>query len=129
MILYSALVKSFLLYGAKTMTMLKSDEQKLVAFHMSCQNRILGICGYDFISNAEVVDRTHQENLATQIQRRRPAVFGPVCRLPDTVSAHTALHLSIDACFGRWMLVAYNGSERTDVLQARGSVRLNSTSG
>jgi len=56
---------------------------------------------YDFITNAEVVDRTRQENLATQIHRRRPAVFGHVRRLSDTVPAHTALRLSIDARFGR----------------------------
>jgi hypothetical protein len=99
--LYNALVKSVLLYGAETWTMLKSDEQKLEAFHMSCQRHILGIRWYDFITNVEVVARTQQENLAAQIQRRRLAVFGHVRRLPDTVQAHTALRLSIDARSGR----------------------------
>ena len=62
-----ALVKSVLLYGADTWTMLKSDEQKLEALHLSCQRRILGIGWYAFIVNAEVIGRIHQENLATQI--------------------------------------------------------------
>jgi len=65
--LYNALVKTVLLYGAETWTILKSDEQKLEAFHVSCQRHILGIRWYDFVRRAEVVNRTHQESLATQI--------------------------------------------------------------
>ena len=78
--------------------MLKSDEQKLKSFQL----RILGIRWYDFITNAEVVGRTHHENLVTQIRKRRLAVFGTahVRLLPDTVPAHTALRLSIDARSG-----------------------------
>jgi len=59
-----------MLYGAETWTMLKSDEQKLEACHMSYQRRILWIRRYDIITNAEVFDQTHRENLATQIQRQ-----------------------------------------------------------
>jgi len=72
--LYKALVKSALLYGAKTRTMLKSDVQKIEA----CQRRILGIGLYDFISNAEVIDRTREESIAAQVQRHRLALFGHV---------------------------------------------------
>jgi len=64
----NVLVKSVLLYGAETRTILKYDEQTLEAFHMSCQRRILGIRRYDFVTNGEVVDRTHQESLVTQVQ-------------------------------------------------------------
>jgi len=92
--LYNALVKTVLLYGAETWTILKSDEQKLEAFHVSCQRHILGIRWYDFVRRAEVVNRTHQESLATQIRSRRLAVFGHVRRLPDTTPAHTSLSLS-----------------------------------
>jgi len=53
--LYNALVKAVLLYGAETWTILKYDEHKLEAFHMSCQRRILGIRWNDFVTNAEVV--------------------------------------------------------------------------
>jgi len=48
--LYNALVKSVGLYGAETWMVLKYDEQKLEAFHMSCQLHILGIRWYDFVT-------------------------------------------------------------------------------
>jgi len=41
--LYNVLVISVLLYGSETWTLLKADEQRLEAFHMNCQRRILGI--------------------------------------------------------------------------------------
>jgi len=99
--LYNALVKSVLQYGAKTWTILKSDEQKLEAFHMFCQWRILSIRWYNFVTNADMVDSTHQESLEEQIQRRQLAVFGYVHRIPYTTPAHTALRLSTDARPGR----------------------------
>jgi len=42
---------------------------------MSCMHHILGIRWYDFVTNAEVIEPTHQESLTTQIQRRRLALF------------------------------------------------------
>ena len=95
---------------------------------MSCQHRILGIRWYDFIT-AEVVGRTHQVNLAVQIQKRRLAVFGHVRRLPDTVTAHTALRLAIlmlDLDVGS--MAVRNGSDREGLPEARGFVRWSSTS-
>jgi len=72
------------------------------AFHMFCQRRILGIRWYDFISNAEVVDRTCEESIAgAQVQRRRLALFGHIRLLSDTVPANAALRLCIDARVGR----------------------------
>ena len=118
--LYSALVKSVLLYGAETWTKLKSDEQRREAFHMSCQCRILGICWYDFTTNAEVVGRTHQVNLATQIQKRRLAVSGRVRRLPHTVPAHTALCLATDD----GLMVVRNGSDCEGITETRGQVEI-----
>jgi len=56
----------------------------------------------------EVVDRTHGESIAAQVQRRRLALFGHVRRLSDTVPANAALRLYIDARVGR----------RVDVLHA-----------
>jgi len=95
--LYNAFVKSILLYVAEIWTILKSYVQKIEAFHMSCQRRILGIRWYDFISSTKVVDRTHEESITTQVQRRRLALFGHVGRLLDTVPANAALRLCIDA--------------------------------
>jgi len=56
---------------------------------------------YDFISNAEVFDRTREGSIAEQVQRRRLALYGYVCRLSDTVPANAALSLCIDARVGR----------------------------
>jgi len=94
--LYNALVKSVLLCGAETWTMLKSDVQKIEALHMSCQRRILGIRWYAFISNAKVADRTREESIAgAQVKRRRLVLFGHVRRLSDTVQVNAALRLCI----------------------------------
>jgi len=73
-----ALLKSVLLYGAEIWTMLKSDGQKIEAFHMCCQRRILGIRWYDFISNDEIVNQTCEESIAAHVQRRRLTLFGYV---------------------------------------------------
>jgi len=54
---------------------------------------VLPIRWYDFISNAEVVDRTREESIAIQVQRCRLALFGHVRRLSDTVPANAALRL------------------------------------
>jgi len=54
-----------------------------------------------FVTNAQVVDRTHHASLVIQIQSRQLAVFGPVRRISDTTQVHTALRLSIDAWSGR----------------------------
>jgi len=88
-------------YGAKTWTMLKSDLQKIEAFHMSCHRCILGIRWYDFMSNADVVDRIPEESIAAQVQRRRVALFGHVRWLSDAVPANVALRLCINAWAGR----------------------------
>ena len=49
----------------ETWTLLKSDADRLQAFHMRCLRRILGIRWYDHITNAEVKTRTHSEDLPT----------------------------------------------------------------
>ena len=86
--LYNAFVVSVLLHGAKTWTLLKSEEQKLEAFNMSCQRRILGIRWYDFVTNATIINRTVQESVCDKITRQRHAMFGHVRRLPELTPAH-----------------------------------------
>jgi len=56
---------------------------------------------YDFILNAEVINRTREESIATQVQRRRLALLGHVRRLTDTVPANAALCLCMNARAGR----------------------------
>ena len=47
--------------------MLKSDERKLEAFHMSCQRHILRIRWFHHVTNAEVTSQTEQEDLTSHI--------------------------------------------------------------
>ena len=46
------------MYGCETWTLLKADEQKLEAFHMSCQCQILGVHRYRFVGNVSVINQT-----------------------------------------------------------------------
>jgi len=93
--LYNAFVVSVLLHGAETWILLKTGEQKLEAFNMSCQRRILGIRWYDFATSATIIKRTGQESVCDKIARRRRAMFGHVRRLPEVTLAHMALHLAV----------------------------------
>jgi len=98
--LYNAFVVSVLVHGAKTWTLLKSEEQKLEAFNMSCQRHILGIHWYDFVTNASIINRTGQESVHDKITRRCYAMFGHIRRLPEVTPAHMALHLAVKARTG-----------------------------
>ena len=93
----STLVISVLLYGSETWTLLKADEQRLEAFHMNCQRRILGICWFHFVTNASVTSQTGEEGLAIRICRRRLSIFGHLRRLPEATPAHSTLRLPVDA--------------------------------
>jgi len=88
---YNSLVLSVLLYGCETWTILKTDERKLEAFHMSCQRRILRIRWFHRVTNAEVTSQTEQEDLTSHIHRRRAAVFGHVRQLPEEAPGQMAM--------------------------------------
>ena len=98
--LYNALVISVLLYGSEAWTLLKADERRLEAFRMNCQQRILGIRWYHFVTNPSVTSQTGEEGLAIQIRRRRLSIFGHVRRLPEATPAYSALRLAVDARAG-----------------------------
>jgi len=93
-------VVSVLLHGAEKWTLLQSDEQKLEAFHMTCQRRILGIRWYDFVQNTVIAERIGLDSLLISIHRRRLAIFGHVRRLPEATPAHVALKLTVDVRSG-----------------------------
>jgi len=93
---YNSLVLSVLLYGCETWTILKSDERKLEAFHMSCQRRIFGIRWFHCVTNAEVTSQMEQEDLTSHICRWRAAVFGHVRRLPEEAPGRMAMRLAVD---------------------------------
>jgi len=125
------LLLSHKLYGAETWTVLKSDVQKIEAFHVSCQRRILGngMRWYNFISNAEVFDRHRREHSA-QVQRRRLALIGHVRRFPDIVPANATLRQCIDTRSGRQVdarSIGLFGSDNVAVLETRGTPKWTST--
>ena len=72
--LYNAFVVSVLVYGAETWSLLKSDERKLEAFHITCQRRILGVCSYNFVANTVITKRTGQESPLSSLRRRHLAI-------------------------------------------------------
>jgi len=86
--------------GSETWTLLKADEQRLEAFHMNCQRRILGIRWFHFVTNASVTSQTGEEGLAIRICRRRLSIFGHVRQLPEATPAHSTLRLAVDARTG-----------------------------
>jgi len=98
--LYNALVISVLLYGSETWTLLKADERQLEAFHMNCQQRILEIRWFHFVTNASITSQTGEEGLAIRISRRQHFIFGHVRRLPEARPAHSAQRLAVDTRVG-----------------------------
>ena len=88
---YNAFVKSVLLFGVETWTMLKS-------------------VNVVFLGYADMISSLMPKWLAVRIKRTsphksrndgwRPPVFGYVRQLPNSVLAYTALHLAIDARSG-----------------------------
>jgi len=67
---------------------------------MHCQQRILGIRWFHFVTNASVTSQTGEEGLAIRICRRRLSIFGHVRRLLEATPAHSALRLTVDTRAG-----------------------------
>ena len=74
--LYESCVLSVLLHCAETWTLLKTDVNRLQAFHTRSLRRILGIRWFDHVTNLEVKDRTRLEDIESRVRRRRLALFG-----------------------------------------------------
>ena len=68
--LYESCVLSVLLYCAETWTLLKTDVNRLQAFHMRSLRRILGIRWFNHVTNLEVKDRTRLEDIESRVRRR-----------------------------------------------------------
>ena len=95
----SATTVSVLLYGSETWTMRKTDSDKVQAFHMSSQRRILGIRWYDHVTNSTVKETTGLADLTLMIADRRHSVFGHICRLSTESPvrrAYTVVHRRIE---------------------------------
>ena len=125
--LYNSLVISVLLYGSETRILLKADERRLVAFHMNCQRRILGIRWFNFVTNASVTSQTGEEGLAIRICRRRLSIFGHVRRLPEATqpSPHYAWKWTLVQAVNRTS--GQSGSASEDDPAERGCSRSRTT--
>ena len=93
--IYQACVLSVLLYGSETWVMLKEDQRRIQAFHMSCQGRLLGIIWYHRVTNEEVARRTGLQSIMEIIQDKQLRFFGHVRRMDPRTPAHQALHLAV----------------------------------
>ena len=56
---------------------------------------MLGIRCFDYVTNAEVKDRTRLEDMEPWIRRRRLVLFGHVARMQPGVPAHDALRTAL----------------------------------
>ena len=89
--IYSTCVLPVLLYSSETWTLPQSSWDKLQAFHMRCQRRILRIKWNDYVSNIKVGERSGLQDLHTIVRKRRLGLFGHVARLSSNTPANQAL--------------------------------------
>ena len=93
--IYSACVLSTLLYGAEAWTLLQRDQQRLQAFNMQCQRRILGVRWFHRVTNAAISQQTQLPNIVDVIYERQHRFFGHVRRLEERAPARQALRLAV----------------------------------
>lgn len=98
--IYQTCVVPVALYGSDTWTLLKADANRLQAFHMRCQRRILGIKWQDRVKNVTITEKTGLSPITDIINKRRFALFGHVARLHECVPAHKVLRLAMDTRSG-----------------------------
>ena len=84
-----------LLCESEIWTLPAEHRQRIQAFHVTCQRRILGIQWHDFVTNVDVQRRTELSNVLQIIARRRHSLFGHVRRLDPITPAHAALRFSV----------------------------------
>ena len=84
--LYNSNVKSVLLYGSECWRIVKSDVNKVNAFHNGCLRRICNIYWPQKISNVNLYRKTGCKNIALEIKSRRLRWLGHVLRMrPETI--------------------------------------------
>ena len=86
--------------GVRHKILLKTDVNRLQAFHMRSLRCILGIRWFDHVTNLEVKDRTRLDDIESRVRRRRFALFGHVARMQPGIPAHDALWTAIGAHCG-----------------------------
>lgn len=99
--IYETCIVPILLYGSETWTILKADLDRLQAFHMRAQRRILGVRWQDMIKNVIISEKTGLPPISVPINKRRLALFGHVARLTEDVPANRALWTAVQLRSGR----------------------------
>ena len=89
--IFNSNVKSVLLYGAETWRTTKATSSKLQTFINRCLRHILGIYWPNTITNEELWQTTQQEQIETQIRRRKWGWIGHTLRKPFSNTTRQAL--------------------------------------
>ena len=84
-------VKSVLLYGSETWRVTKTNMNKLQTFINKCLRNVLQIRWPEMIPNEELWERTGQEQIITEIKRRKWGWIGYALRKPATNTTRQAL--------------------------------------
>ena len=75
--------------------MRKVDSDKIQAFRMTSQRRLLGIKWFNHVKNTADSEKTGLKDLPLVIADRRYSLFGHICRLSPEVPAHRALQTAL----------------------------------
>ena len=96
--LYTTLIVPILLYASETWTVNKVDLDldRLQAFHMRCQWRVLGVRWFDKIKNITISSRAGLSPIGNMLLCRRHSLFGHVVCLDPLSLANQALILCRD---------------------------------
>ena len=90
---YQSLVLSILLYNSETWTLRETDKRRLLVFEMTVLRRILGITRRDRWRNQDVRSQLDlARDVVQEIQQRRLAYFGHVCRMSGHRIPNIALY-------------------------------------
>ena len=99
--LFNSNVKSVLLYGCETWTATDNCIKRLQVFTNWCLRRILRIRWTERVRNKEVWERTEQEEIQTEVGRRRWRWIGHTLRRPNSNITKKALEWNPQGCRSR----------------------------
>ena len=89
--LYNSNVKSVLLYGSECWRVVKSDMDKISAFHNGCLRKICRIFWPQKVSNEVLYQKTGCKNILLEVKHRRLRWLGHVLRMKQGWIPKTAL--------------------------------------
>ena len=89
--IYRSCVLSTLMYGAECWRMTKCDTDKLSAFHTMCLRKIRRVFWPQKMTNKDLLQLSHMEDMETLITRRRWSWVGHVLRMDPNAIARVAL--------------------------------------